>query len=123
MIKDNEPLGDLVRCLLIHMKCIEVRMKYSTHQFKGDSKYKIGGCINKVKKAIDGICDLANNPEAVRLIQRELERADLVYHMVLAEQMYNATEQTLREVTDLIDEYLIKKENEEKLGEGNSSED
>lgn len=109
MIKQNEPLGDVIRCLLIHMKCIQVRMAYTTHNFKGDSKYKINLSINKVESAIDSICNLTKNQEVVSMIKKELEGADLVYHMVLAEQLYNINEETLLEITDLIDDYLLKK--------------
>ncbi len=125
MLPQNEPLGDLVKCLLIHMKSIQIRMQYTTHQFKGDSKYKINQCINKVSSAIDGICGLTKNEDVVRLIKKELEKADLVYHMVLAEQLYDANEETLREVTDLIDNYLLEKEkkknSENKMGTGDPS--
>jgi hypothetical protein len=125
MLPKNEPLGDLVKCLLIHMKSIQVRMQYTTHQFKGDSKYRINQCINKVSSAIDGICSLTKNEDVVRLVKKELEKADLVYHMVLAEQLYDADEETLREVTDLIDNYLLEKEKKkngkDKMGTGESS--
>jgi len=126
MIKPDEPLGDLVKCLLIHMKSIQTRMEYSTHDFKGDSKYKINLCIKKVASAIDGICSLTKNQEVIRLVKKELEKADLVYHMVLAEQLYDANEETLKEVTDLIDDYFLQKEKEKNesktsLGGQNSS--
>jgi len=100
-------------------------MQYTTHQFKGDSKYRINQCINKVSSAIDGICSLTKNEDVVRLVKKELEKADLVYHMVLAEQLYDADEETLREVTDLIDNYLLEKEKKkngkDKMGTGESS--
>lgn len=125
MLKPNEPLGDVVKCLLIHMKSIQVRMQYTTHMFKGDSKHKVNLCINKVEAAINGIIALANNPEMTLQIKKALDKADLVYHMVLAEQLYDINEETLVEITDLIDDYLLKKtkayEEKEQMGRGDSS--
>lgn len=118
MFPQNEPLGDLIKCLLIHMKSIQIRMQYTTHQFKGDSKYRINQSINKVSSAIDGICSLSKNKDVITLIKKELEKTDLVYHMVLAEQLYDADEQTLMEVTDLIDNYLLEKA---KKGDGKNN--
>ena len=107
------------------MKSIHTRMDYSTHDFKGDSKYRIKAAIRKVESAIDDVCGLSRNPEVIRLVKKELEKVDLVYHMVLAEQLYDADEQTLIEVTDLIDNYLLEKrsraDGEDKMGEGHSS--
>lgn len=94
-------------------------MQYSTHNYKGDSKYKINTLINKVESAIDGVCNLTKNREVVQMIKDDLEKTDLVYHMVIAEQLYNINEETLREITDLIDDYLlqkVKEKNEQKMG-------
>lgn len=107
------------------MKCIQVRMQYATHHFKGDSKHRINLSINKVESAIDGICAMTRNHELVSMIKKSLDKADLVYHMVLAEQLYDVNEETLLEITDLIDEYLLKKSQEnaqkDQMGEGDSS--
>jgi len=124
MIEENEPLGNLVKCLLIHMKIIEIRMDFSTHAHKGHSKYKINQSVNKVKSAINDICNLCSNKEVVKKIKNRLENVDLVYHMTLAEQLYDVNEETLRDITDMIDDYLLKKLNsneckENQMGEGN----
>lgn len=92
-------------------------MQYTTHQFKGDSKYRIKQSINKVESAIDDICSLTKNPDVSRRIKKELERADLVYHMVLAEQLYDINEETLREITDLIDNYFLEKAKKDGISE------
>lgn len=92
-------------------------MQYTTHQFKGDSKYKIKQSINKVEAAIDNICSLTRDVDIARRIKKELERADLVYHMVLAEQLYDINEETLREITDLIDNYFLEKAKKDGISE------
>ena len=109
MLEENEPLGDLVKCLLIHMKIIEIRMEFSTYQHKGHSKYKLNQSINKVKSAINDVCNLCSNKNIVTKIKNRLENVDLVYHMTLAEQLYDVNEETLKDITDLIDNYLLKK--------------
>lgn len=126
MIKNNEHIGDLIKCLLIHMKIIQVRMQCSTHLFKGDSKHKINQSVNKVELAINSICEMTKSPELVTMIKKSLDKVDLVYHMVLAEQLYDINEETLLEITDLIDDYLLKKsqknEQKDQMGNGDSSE-
>lgn len=93
------------------MKSIQVRMLWSTHDFKGDSKQCINKAINKVKLAIDDVCNLTDNQEVIRTIKQELEKADLVYYMTLTEQLFDLPAEDLQEVTDLIDDYLKKKYN------------
>lgn len=96
-------------------------MQCSTHLFKGDSKHKVNQSVNKVELAINSICEMTKSPELVTMIKKSLDKVDLVYHMVLAEQLYDINEETLLEITDLIDDYLLKKsqKNEQKDQMGN----
>lgn len=86
-------------------------MLWSTHDFKGDSKQRINKAINKVKLAIDDVCNLTDNQEVIRNIKKNLDKTDLVYYMTLTEQLFNLSEDDLEDVTNIIDEYLEKKYN------------
>jgi hypothetical protein len=42
-------------------------------------------------------------------VKSELDKVDLVYVMVLTEQLFKLPKEDMEEVTELIDQYLIKK--------------
>lgn len=114
MVKSQERLGHLIRHLLYHIKSVEIRMLCSTTDFKGDSKHKLNQAINKTRLAIDSVCDMFNNQEVIVTLKKHLDEVDLVYYMTLTEQLFDLKREDLEEITDMIDEYLIKKYGGEK---------
>lgn len=109
MVNNQESLGRLMRYLLYHMKSIEIRLLYSAHNFKGDSKYRLNQSVSKSRSAIDGMCDMFKDQELARRMKKHLESVDLVYYMTLTEQLFDLKEEDLQEITDMIDDYLLKK--------------
>lgn len=95
--------------IMQHMKCIEVRLDYAKAATTQKQKYAINSAVNKVKGAINHLCDLLPNSQAVLEVKKNLDQVDLVYIMVLTEQLFKMKTDDLEEVTELIDDYLKKK--------------
>lgn len=95
--------------LMQHLKCIEVRLDYAKAATSQKQKYAINNALQKTRSAINHICDLLGDSTQVLQVKSELEKADLVYIMVMTEQLFKLPAEDMEEVTELIDQYLIKK--------------
>jgi flagellin-specific chaperone FliS len=105
----QDTIGELFMNIMQHMKCIEVRLDYAKAATTQKQKYAINGAVNKVKTAINHLCDLLPNSQAVMEVKKNLDKVDLVYVMVLTEQLFRMKAEDMEEVTELIDDYLKKK--------------
>lgn len=105
----HDTIGELFMNIMQHMKCIEVRLDYAKAATTQKQKYAINGAVTKVKGAINHLCDLLPNSQAVLDVKKNLDQVDLVYIMVLTEQLFKMKTDDLEEVTELIDDYLKKK--------------
>lgn len=105
----RDTVGELFKNLLQHMKCIEVRLDYAKAATSQKQKYAIGVAVGKVKAAINTICDLLGDSNMVIQVKKELDKSDLVYVMLLTEQLSNVPAEDLEEVSEMIDNYLSKK--------------
>lgn len=105
----NNTIGELFMNVLQHMKCIEVRMDYAKASTSQKQKHTLNSAINKVKAAINHLCDLLPDSNSVMRVKKDLDQVDLVYIMVLTEQLFRMNTEDLEEVTDVIDDYLKKK--------------
>lgn len=113
-MRSEESLGQLVQYLLYHLKSIEVRLDWSTFNFKRNEKREIQIAIKKAQMAVDTVISMCKNKEVIDSIKKDLEKVDLVYYMTLTEQLFTLNTETLEEVTNLIDDYLIQKHAKEK---------
>lgn len=95
--------------LLQHMKCIEVRLEYAKASTSQKQKYAINNAVVKTRAAINHICDLLGDTNQVLRVKTELEKIDMLHVMVLTEQMFKLPTEDMEEVTEIIDQYLIKK--------------
>jgi hypothetical protein len=109
MIRSQERLGHLIRHLLYHIKSVELRMLCASTDFKGDSKHRLNQAINKTRNAIDSVCDMFNNQEVKLKLKKHLDEVDLVYYMTLTEQLFDLKTEDLDAITDMIDDYLKNK--------------
>lgn len=105
----KDTIGELFMNLMQHMKCIEVRLEYAKAVTSQKQKYAINNALQKTRAAINHVCDLLGDSTQVLKVKAELDKADLVYVMVLTEQLFTLPTQDMEEVTELIDQYLIKK--------------
>lgn len=105
----KDTIGELFMNLLQHMKCIEVRLEYAKAATSQKQKYAIDNAVKKVKVAINHMCDLLGDSSQVLQIKSDLDRVDLVYVMVLTEQLFKMPAEDMEAVTEMIDEYLNNK--------------
>lgn len=95
--------------LMQHMKCIEVRLEYAKAATSQKQKYAIDNAVKKVRVAINHVCDLLGDSNQVMIIKSELDKVDLVYVMVLTEQLFNLPVEDMEEISEMVDQYLTKK--------------
>lgn len=105
----KDTIGELFMNLLQHMKSIEVRLDYAKVVTSQKQKYAINQALVKVNSAVNTICDLLGDSEMVMKIKKDLDKADLVYVMLLTEQLLELSSEDLGEVTDMIEEHINKK--------------
>ena len=102
--------GELFMNVLQHMKCIEVRMDYAKASTSQKQKYALNNAVTKTKAAINHICDLLGDSDQVMKIKSDLDDVNLVYIMVLTEQLFKLSQEEMEDVTAMIDEYIMKKD-------------
>lgn len=102
-------IGDLFMNVLQHMKCIEIRLDFAKAATNQKQKYALGLAVNKMNSAINTLCDLLGDSEMVLKIKKELDKSDLVYVMLLTEQLSGVPTDDLENISELIDNYLINK--------------
>lgn len=105
----KDTVGELFMNLLQHMKCMEVRLDYARAASTQKQKYAINNSLLKVKSAINHICDLLGDSSMVLEIKKNLDKADLVYLMVITEQLFALPEEDLQEITDMIETHINQK--------------
>lgn len=105
----KDTVGELIKNLMQHLKCIEVRLEYAKAATSQKQKYAINHAVMKTKAAINHICDLLGDSNQVLKVKSELDKVDLVYVMVLTEQLFSLPQEAMEEVTEVIDKYLIEK--------------
>lgn len=105
----KDTVGELFMNLLQHMKCMEVRLDYARAITSQKQKYAITQAMTKVKSAINTMCDLLGNSEMVMKIKQELDKTDLVYTMLLTEQLSILSKEDLEEISDIIDNHINSK--------------
>lgn len=106
---NNRPIAELFETVLQHAKCIEIRIDYAKAITSKQDKYILTQALTKVKSAIDTICSLLPNSESILKIKKNLDQADMVYVMVLTEQLMRIRPADMEEVVELIDNFLINK--------------
>jgi SpoVK/Ycf46/Vps4 family AAA+-type ATPase len=105
----EQSVGELFQSVLQHAKCIEIRIDYAKTLTSQKQKYVLKNALNKVTGAINTICDLLPSSDSVLKIKKELDKSDLVYVMVLTEQLMKIKPDDMEEIVDIIDKFLIDK--------------
>ena len=105
----KDTVGELFMNVMQHMKCIEIRMAYAKAATSQKQKSALSNAMTKVRLAINHICDLLGNSNMTMAVKNDLEKVDLVYIMVLTEQLFKLNNDDLEKITDMIDNYLNEK--------------
>lgn len=104
-------IGELFMCVLQHMKCIEIRLDYAKALTSQKQKYALGQAVNRMKGAINSLCDLLPDSDVVLKVKKDLDSTDLVYVMLLTEKFSQLTADELEEVDQILEDYITKKRN------------
>ena len=105
----KDTIGELFKNLLQHMKSMEVRLDFAKAITSQKQKYVINNALTKVNSAINHVCDLLGDSEMVLKVKKDLDQADLVYIMLLTEQLLELSSEDLGEITDMIELHINKK--------------
>lgn len=101
-------VASLFKSVLQHLKCIEVRLEYGKELLTQRDKHIVSLAVNKANSAINSLCGLIDSTSAFR-IKKELDKADLVYVMLLTEQLSEIPQEDMEEVVELIQNFIDKK--------------
>ena len=103
----DKSIAQLFETVLQHAKCIEIRIDYARVTTSQKQKYVLTQALNKINSAIKTICDLLPDSESILAVKKELDTVDMVWVMVLTEQLSRIKPSNMEEVVDMIDKYLI----------------
>lgn len=106
---EQDTIGELFMTVMQHMKCIETRLDFARVQTSQKQKYALGNAVQKVRVAIDHLCGLLGNTQMTLEVKKQLDKADLVYVMLLTEKFSSVPPEDLEEIDTMIEDYLIKK--------------
>ena len=99
-------IGELFRCVMQHMKCIEIRLDFAKSLLSQKQKYTLAQSQKKVEVAINHLCDLLPNTDMILKVKKELDNSDLVYVMLLTEKFSQLTAEELEDVDELLENYI-----------------
>jgi hypothetical protein len=105
----EQSAGELFTCVLQHLKCIEVRLEYAKATTSQKQKFALGNAAKKVSVAINHLCDLLPSSDAVLEVKKELDKANLVYVMLLTEQLSRLSDDDLEDVIQIIETHINNK--------------
>lgn len=119
----EKSIAELFETVLQHIKCIEARIECAKPITSQNQKYVLHTALNKVRAALNNIFSLLPNSESVLKVKKHLEETDIVYVMLLTEQLMRIRPDDMEEVVELIDNYLFNKYGtpEQMPGNGESS--
>jgi predicted ABC-type ATPase len=98
-------ISELFMCVLQHLKCIEVRIEAAKTATSHRQKQTLNKAYNSAQNSIEQICTLINNKESINEIKTFLSRSDLLYLMLITEQLFKFPPESLEEILDVIEKY------------------
>lgn len=105
----EDTIRGLFSSVLQHAKCIEVRTEYAKRLTSKTQKHVLGKALVKIKSAIDDICSLLPDSQAILSVKKELNKEHIVYTMLITEQLIDLQPEYLEEIVELIENYLKNK--------------
>lgn len=105
----EKSIAELFETVLQHIKCIEARIECAKPLTSQNQKYVLHTALNKVNGALNAIFSLLPNSDSVLRVKKHLEATDIVYVMLLTEQLMRIRPDDMEEVVELLDNYLFNK--------------
>ncbi len=117
---DNDSIGKMLTTVLYHMKGIDERVKWFKPFMKTKEKYILSKALNKFNSGINDLTTIVGDSTLSMRIKAELEKTDVIYFSMLTELLLPLKEETLLEITDMVESYLIQKDEKEKSASNHS---
>lgn len=105
----EKSIAELFGTVLQHIKCIEARIECAKPLTSHNQKYVLQAALTKVKASLGNIYSLLPDSDSVLKMKKVLEDADIVYVMILTEQLMRIRPDDMEEIVELIDNYLFTK--------------
>jgi hypothetical protein len=102
-------ISDLFACVLQHLKCIEIRIEASKSLTSKQQKYILGKALKAAQLAVNEVCSLMPDSKSVLTVKKYLDRADLVYLMLITEEVFRVPPDDVEEVVDMIQTFINNK--------------
>jgi hypothetical protein len=106
---NNKRIAELFETVLQHIKCIEARIECARPLVSQNQKYVLGNAINKINAALNSIYSLLPDSDSILRVKKHLDDTDIVYVMLLTEQLMRIRPDDMEEVVELLDNYLFNK--------------
>lgn len=104
----NKTVGSMLSFLLQHMKCMESRIEFTKVLTNKQEKYVLTTALSRINSGFNAIFSLIPKATVIE-IKQKLERPDLVYMMVIMEEMMQIPVGDIEEVVELINDFIHKK--------------
>lgn len=108
-MSSEKSIAELFETVLQHIKCIEARIECAKPITSQNQKYVLQSALTKVRASLNNIFSLLPNSESVMKVKKHLEDTDIVYVMLLTEQLMRIRPDDMEEVVEVIDNYLFNK--------------
>lgn len=105
----EKSIAELFETVLQHIKCIEARVECAKPLTSQNQKYVLHTALTKVRAALNNIYSLLPNSDSILAVKKHLEDTDIVYVMLLTEQLMRIRPDDMEEVVELLDNYLFNK--------------
>lgn len=102
-------ISNLFACVLEHLKCIELRIEAAKGLTSQKQKYALTKGLQAARSAINNICDLMPDTASVMEVKKHLDRPDLVYLMLITEEMFRLPPEDVEYVIETTRDYIEKK--------------
>lgn len=106
---NNKLIAELFETVLQHIKCIEARIECTKPLISQHQKHVLNNTLTKVNAALNGIYGLLPNSDSILRVKKQLENTDIVYVMILTEQLMRIRPDDMEEIVELLDNYLFNK--------------
>lgn len=106
---NEKPIAELFETVLQHIKCIEARIECTKPHTSQNQKYVLHNALTKIHAALNNIYGLLPNPESISKVKKHLDNTDIVYVMLLTEQLMKIRPADMEEIVELLDNYLFNK--------------
>ena len=99
-------VSDLFACVLEHLKCIELRIEVAKGLTTHKQKHALSKAMSSAQVAVNHVCDLMPDTAGVLKVKEHLNRPDLLYLMLITEEMFRLPPEDVEHVVEMTRTYI-----------------